>query len=385
METLTIAADFGASLGKAIYHDGSPEPKLILLKPEIISLPSTSVDAYCDQFSLSGSHPEETAWLRIDDRFYILGELAKHRCRVEAHLDEPKYNKAINQCLAIIGSVLQREKSTPSQLNLAIVLPYDEFQYKEEFEFQLRKVLLSFTFRGIDYSLKLNLFTCLPEGSGLYLRGRAAKKGKLLRSPKDITIAIVMMGYRNISLMVIDKGVGKVKKTTMQGFVQMINLIRERVPVVDEFALIRAMSKPRKIQRQLAYHRLAVCDDEEIRKKEVEKLESAIKFATLEYKTIIFNFLDANLKQFEVNEFVIGGGTANYLRSELRKYFSSFKAEISWAEALEQRIEQTFTQQIRKQSLAYRLSDVYGLFYYFLNKPLPTIKEEYYDGETIKI
>lgn len=387
MENLTIAADFGASLGRAIYHDGSPEPKLILLKPEIISLSPSSILAYQNSWSLGSSYPELSAWLRVKERYYALGELARHRFRVLPHVDEPKYNKAIYQCLGIIGSVLQREKSNPSELDLSLVLPLDEFNYKQQFEEELRKALSDFTFRGVDYCLKLNKFICLPEGSGLYLRGRAAEKGQLLAHHKEITIAIVMIGYRNISLMVFDFGVIKVKETTMQGFAQMMDSIKERVPVVDEEALILAMTKPSRSKRLRAYEQMAVCEDEEMKKKEVNRLESAISEAMQEYLTVINNFLSANLKSFRLDELVIGGGTANYLKSELKKYLHSFGAtKISWTENLEQRINQTFGSKIKRESLEYRLCDVYGLFYYFLKKPLPTVKKSNHETrEAIKI
>lgn len=389
MESLNIATDFGASLGKAIYEGSSVEPSLILLKPEIIGLPSSSIEAYQKSFSFGGTHPEETAWLKLKDEYHVLGELARHRFRVESHLKEPKYNKAIYQCLAIIGSAVQREKETPSSLNLAILLPFDEFRYKERFEEQLREALKSFTFRGEDYSLKLDQFRCLPEGSGLYLRGRESKGAKRLASYKDITIAIVMMGYRNISLMVMENGIPKVTETTMQGFAQMIELIKERVPVVDEQALIKAMSKSNGKQRRKAFDEIAVCHDLEMRTREIEKLVKAIEDAQEEYLTLLTSFFNANLKSFAIDEFVIGGGTANYLRSELRKYFLSWRAEnICWTETLEQRIRKTFGEKIARESLEYRLCDVYGLLYFLLDKPLPKIEVKHnydYGKKTVKL
>jgi hypothetical protein len=387
MDSLNIATDFGASLGKAIYEGSSGDPSLILLKPEIIGVPSSSIEAYQKSFSFAGTHPEETAWLEVKGQSCFLGELARHRFRMERNLNEPKYNKAIYQCLAIIGSAIQREKVKVSKLNLAIVLPFDEFRYKETFEEQLREGLKSFSFRGQDYSLKLDQFRCLPEGSGLYLRGRQSNGAHWLASHKDITIALVMMGYRNISLMVMEKGIPKVTETTMQGFAQMIELIKQRVPVVDEQALIKAMSKSNGKQRQKAFDEIAVCDDEQMRKKEIEKLVKAIKDAKEEYLNLVTSFFNANLKSFTVDEFVIGGGTANYLRSELRKYFLSWGAEnISWTETLERRIRQTFGEKIARESLEYRLGDVYGLLYFLLDQPLPKIKRNCsYEQQTSQI
>ena len=343
MTNLTVAADFGASLGRAMYANGSNQPELVLLAPELICLSKSSIETYEKSLKLSASYPEDSAWVKVGQKYYVLGELAKYRFRVKPYVDEPKYNKAICQSLGIVGSILQRKKLSPHGLNLAILLPYDEFKYKEEFEGQLRKSLLNFTFRGQDFSVKLNKFICLPEGSGLYLRGRAAKKGELLPKPKEITIAVIMLGYRNISLMVIEKGIIKVKKTTLHGFAFLMGLIQERVPVTDEQSLMKAICSERNSEGKRAYYRIAICQDPEIRKKEVEKLSVAVKQATREYFDLVTEFLSLNLSSFQVDEFVLGGGTGNYLKRELTSYLSKFSsATISWTEAIEQRVKKTF-------------------------------------------
>lgn len=387
MKVLNIATDFGASMVKAVYQGKEEKPSLILLKPEIISMPEESIKAIEESFKLGSTHPEETAWLRVKDDYYVLGELARHRFRVESHLGEPKYNKAVCQCLAIIGSAIQRENQIPSSLNLATLLPFDEFQYKERFQEQVRSALESFTFRGKEYSVKLDKFACLPEGSGLYLRGRQGNRIGKIGNYQDMTIAIVMMGYRNISLLVMDKGVPKVKETTFTGFAQMIKLIKERVPVVNEQGLIRAMLQSTPRRRRTAYNRIAVANDKEIRVKEVEELQLAIQDTRKEYLEVITNFLDVNLKRFLVNEFVIGGGTANYFRRDLRRYCESMTDKISWAENIERMIVAHFEEKVERESMEYRLCDVYGLLYYLLGKPLPKIesKNNYGYGKTVKL
>ncbi len=373
MTNLTVAADFGASLGRAMYANGSNQPELVLLAPELICLSKSSIETYEKSLKLSASYPEDSAWVKVGQKYYVLGELAKYRFRVKPYVDEPKYNKAICQSLGIIGSILQRNKLSPHGLNLAILLPYDEFKYKEEFEEQLRKSLLNFTFRGQDFSVKLNKFICLPEGSGLYLRGRAARKGELLPNPKEITIAVIMIGYRNISLMVIDRGTIRLFETTMQGFAQMMVALKERVPVTNEQSLVEAICQARKGRGRRAFYQVAECRDASIRIKEVEKLERAVKEARAEYFDVVSDFLSVKLKPFkQVDEFVVGGGTANYLKKELTSYLSKFPwATITWTEAIEERVRHTFAKQIDQYSLERRLCDVYGLFYYALNQPLP--------------
>lgn len=75
MKSLHIATDFGASMGKAVYQGKEEKPSLILLKPELISMPEESIKAIEESFKLGSTHPEETAWLRVKDDYYVLGEV----------------------------------------------------------------------------------------------------------------------------------------------------------------------------------------------------------------------------------------------------------------------------------------------------------------------
>ena len=48
MADVTIAADFGASLGRAIYSTSSSyyKPELILLDPQVVVVPAKSIENY---------------------------------------------------------------------------------------------------------------------------------------------------------------------------------------------------------------------------------------------------------------------------------------------------------------------------------------------------
>ncbi len=64
----------------------------------------------------------------------------------------------------------------------------------------------------------------------------------------------------------------------------------------------------------------------------------------------------------EVDEVIVAGGTANYLRNELNGLFSY--TQVNWCETLEKQLHNQFANQIEAKSLHYRLTDVYGLFFY---------------------
>jgi hypothetical protein len=68
MAEITIAADFGASLGRAIYST-SPNhsnPQLILLDPQVVVVPAKSIDNY-EKFKIGQANPEDSAWIQFSD------------------------------------------------------------------------------------------------------------------------------------------------------------------------------------------------------------------------------------------------------------------------------------------------------------------------------
>jgi len=63
---------------------------------------------------------------------------------------------------------------------------------------------------------------------------------------------------------------------------------------------------------------------------------------------------------------IISGGTAGYLRSELKEYFSY--TTIAWIDQLESKIQSAFGSSVATASLSLRLTDAYGLFLFVSNK-----------------
>jgi hypothetical protein len=377
MTNVTLTADFGASLCRAIYTiDGTSQPQLLLLAPEIASVPSASIHNY-EQYKVSVSYPENSAWLMVNDTYYVLGALAHDRFRVEPCLKEIKSNSAWYQILALVGCIAQRHKLTPNfSLNLAILLPYDEFNVRDRFGERLEQLLADFTFRGEKFSVSLARFLCYPEGSGIFLRGRTASKKKP-NNPKEITIAVIMMGYRNTSLLVFDRGELKIAKTNLQGFEQMVESVKAQVPGQTSERLNRAICQARTKKGKRAYQEISRLKELEWREKEVAVLERAVLQAREEYLRIVLDFLGQNLAQWEcLDEFIVSGGTALYLKKELTEHLRTYPgATINWCDSLEQRVQQVFPEAYAKNSLKSRLCDVYGLFYKVLNQPLPRLNQ----------
>ena len=80
MPDVTVAADFGASLGRAIFSLNSQsqaiKPELMLIAPQVLRVPSKSIENY-EKYKLGNSTPENSAWVKLGDDYYAVGHLAK--------------------------------------------------------------------------------------------------------------------------------------------------------------------------------------------------------------------------------------------------------------------------------------------------------------------
>ena len=112
----------------------------------------------------------------------------------------------------------------------------------------------------------------------------------------------------------------------------------------------------------------------ELRQKELEEIAEAIADARSEYVALLQNWLIQHLpSQTKIDEFIISGGTARYLKRELTELLRGFGSSINWCDSLEERILKTFGDTVSNQALESRLADVYGLFYKLHNRPLPRL------------
>lgn len=102
-----------------------------------------------------------------------------------------------------------------------------------------------------------------------------------------------------------------------------------------------------------------------LRQEEVAQIAEAVKFAREDYWRALSNWLYNNVPS-QLNEVIISGGTAGYLRSQLKEYFSY--TAIAWIDELETKIKETFGSSVGTASLSLRLTDAYGLFLFLSNK-----------------
>jgi hypothetical protein len=153
--------------------------------------------------------------------------------------------------------------------------------------------------------------------------------------------------------------------TEKYGFAKMIELVKACTSGQQEDVLVPAIAKAGIKFKETALKHLSQKRDEKLKQRDTAKLIKAIKDARAEYYAILDNWLRNEIPP-DVDEIILCGGTANYLKPELNALFSrQFPlAEINWCEDLEKRVQSIFSEEIANNSLEYRLTDAYGYFCY---------------------
>jgi ribosomal protein L29 len=298
MADVTVAADFGASLGRAIYSTaaGYLKPELLLLDPQVVQVPEKSIENY-EKYKIGQANPEDSAWVKIGGTYFAAGFLAKKNFHAVHCLESLKVDSAIPQTLSLVGSIAQKI-DLPSQfsLSLGILLPWNEFRDREKFQSQISGALSDYTFRGQQFSIQLESFAALPEGGGIFARGRVPEKpGQKLRNPKELTVAVIMLGYRNSSILVIEKGELTRGATGDFGFARMVQKIQTFTSGQKAEVLVPAICQARAKLGKRVLETLARSQRTELRQQEVEELAEAIADARAEYVALLQNWLVQHL------------------------------------------------------------------------------------------
>jgi len=372
--TLVLILDPGSSLTKIVYQivNSSLErsrPKLLLMEPEVKAVKQELIEAY-EAERLTSADPKDEAWVECDGEYNAVGFLAKKHFYAHAGLNELKYERAVYKLMAAVGAIAEGE-GLPNSLDLALasLLPYKEWQTSELWESSASEALSNFCFRGRALSVRLRLFECKPEGAGLAL-SRARKLGI---ATKERIIVVLMLGYRDISFLIFERGKIVDGGTSFQhyGLVLLVERVRKRAPIQDSDALLKAIhlsatakSKQSK-DKQKYFEQLVNSKKAKNQAQQLAQIVEAVRISRLEYWEILSDWLGSVLP-LRLDEVVIGGGTAECFKPELKSYFTP--VNISWAAELEEDVQLAFNLSAPKDALCLRLTDVYGLSRSFLKK-----------------
>lgn len=355
MPDLTISFDPGASLSRVFFTLNSSKPELLLMEPYAALIPLQSLLAY-EQDAIGTSTPEDSAWIEYKDQCWGVGYICQ-QFYADLKLEQPKFELAIYKTLAVVGAIAQK-KSLPNAatIRLGILFPYGEYSDRKLFEQSITAALANFRFRGEQRSFQLESFVCRPEGFGLLSRGR-----KSTSNLGERKIAVVMIGYRNASILIMDRGVMTNGITEDLGFHKLVKTVQRLVAGQKSLSLTAAICDAGSKINPKALTPLVRVQDPSLQEIEVSQIRSAIVTARNEYWLLLSSYLRNHVPS-DIGEIIFAGGTSHYFRTDLNKLFR--RPEKICCDALEYLVEREILCSTTKAGLAFRLTDNYGFFSY---------------------
>lgn len=363
--SISISVDLGASLVKAFYQvDG--RLGAVAMEPQTLEIPIDSIrDRKNSAGALNASLPEDDAWLTYKKRAetgVVLGHLAK-QFNIAPELKQLKYEKGSPKLLAVIGAIIQKEcldTSEDIEIKVSVLLPYGEYVNREKLERQFKSEARNYYFRNQKINLNVEKFVCIPEGGGL-IAGLTREKGEEWFAHRSVVV--LMCGHRNTSVLIFDRGsLSRSSQTTDLGFINLVDNVIERTSLNDVSVVTqRVYELGNDISSDSTSLRLLIrSQDSQNVEDEAQQLARVITNTREEYWALIKQWLSSVMPK-ELDELIIAGGTAYYLKPELDNYLGW--AEPSWGawggNNEEDDIKTIFANHPNADSLALRFKDVY--------------------------
>ena len=289
-------------------------------------------------------HPSKQLWIRCQECVMVLGDFAS-KFDPQDKLMELKYENALWKVLGVIGLIVETEKITipkkkPLTIDLAILLPWNEYSDSKRFKEKLEKMLADFEVRKNKLKVKLNKYLCRPEGGGLALLQLSQFGDDWLQKQQ---VGILMFGHRNTTSLYFDQGELKKDSSSspLLGFSQMLDMVIEAKSGLNREKLASAIFKARYERREEIYRvgyreaetnhpkwfhcsairALATAKDSELRSDEIKTIATAITESTERYWKKIERWLN-KVFPTPLSKVVIGGGAAYHIQPELENYFN---------------------------------------------------------------
>jgi hypothetical protein len=417
MSKIFVCVDPGGSQTKIIYQQTKDEkPSYLLMAPFVEEISEDNLKRYLDkESSMSNPSPIRQAYLKVNKRTFVVGYFAS-LFDPEDRLSEIKYENALYKTLAAVGVIAESNQLNPKKisLQLAVLLPWNEYEDRSKFYQKLKEYLNDFVFRGESYSVELDKFICRPEGGGLAAI-HTRKQGSDWQQNKKL--GILMFGHRNITALNFEYG-DLTGDSPLIGFSKLIDNVIERTSGLDRDRIAKAIfqglestkseryENPRSASQTFypewskldAIDQLANAKDSDLRRQEINDVGEAIDIATKEYWLTVSKWLNRVFPD-DLDSVVISGGASRFLEPNLERYFncehicekneSSYYRPYSrtgkyqplkdhlhftpivWGAGLTKEIEEILALDGEKEgehSLSYRLVDAYGLFDLLISK-----------------
>ena len=345
---LNVSVDMGGSLTKAIGGTNFENRIVLGMEPSLTEVPPQILS---NVMGLENTDLENKAWIEVGGKTYAVVYLAQVLTVANPQLRALKATIAIPKILGVIWVFKERlQLSNNLTVNLSCLLPPGEIKDREKLKTDLENVIKE----GINTPtgklfIKVNYYNCLAEGTGIYMLHRA-KKGKELVN--DAIVAVVMLGYRNASVMVFRRGIIKEYQTKELGFVHLIKSMVKQLSGQTLEKLTPAIAKYRETGSEIFIHSVLLSDNKEMELEEVKKAHQ-ISQETYEYE--LLNWLKEVLP-LDIEEVILAGGTSDdtLIQAKLLEYFDEKKVYLH--------AQVEFPSDLQALNLGNRLGDVWCLW-----------------------
>jgi hypothetical protein len=355
---LILTLDFGGSGLKAIYREfGRGQNRALYMKAEVIPASLESLLEKTNSNISGSSEPENLAWVGVGDEYRAVGYLAATRYNANPGLAQKKYTNAIYRTLAAVW-VVQQKLKLPNKFRLALatVLPPGEFSDTSIFLANLKEALNAFMTPTGLLRVKLVDFCCYQEGIGVYLSYCRQVKEAIAQT----VVGVVMIGYRNASVLISRLGAIAHGKTADLGMVRLVDLVLEKTSGLKAEQIVKAITDGGTSPAVKDFLPLTEPGaTAEVRKAEAQRIIEVVRLAKSEYAIALVSWLGEVLPR-EIDEIIFCGGTVDYLKDELDKHFPA--TSIKWHGGFE------FPASLNEKWLGNRLADAYELANYFSQK-----------------
>ncbi|MEM8779954.1 MAG: ParM/StbA family protein [Cyanobacteria bacterium P01_G01_bin.49] len=312
---LNVSIDLGGSKTKIIGGTSFTKRVVLTMEPSIAEMPRSILE---NVMGLENANVEDKVWVEVEGKIYGVGYLAKVLTVSNPQLTALKSTIALPKILGVLWVLKQKlNLADDVSINLSCLLPPGEIKDREKLEAQLKQVFS----RGFEtptgkLTPKLNYYSCLAEGSGIYMLHRA-KKGKELVNAT--IVAVVMLGYRNASVMVFRRGIIHEYQTNSLGFVHLIKSMVKQLSGQTIERLTPAIAQYRKTGSEVPLHSVLLSEDQPV---ELEQVKLAEQVAEEGYEYELKNWLEEVLPR-DIEEVILCGGTSDdpLIKTKLLDYF----------------------------------------------------------------
>jgi len=348
-ETLLVAIDFGGSGTKAIGSPGPDgTPQSCLVYPEQCEVRRDSLDSLTHA---AVADPENRIWVGTKDgRHTAIGSLAREHFQGNAKLSSLKGEIAVPKALGILWLFKERFQLPASFRTVArLLLPPGEFSNRTRLVADLQEAASQFETPSGTLNIEFDDLSCLPEGGGIYA-GILARNATLLRNNE---VAIVMLGYRNVSQLLSRRGIVGSGISEELGMVRLVRGIASRMSGLAENRIAEALANWQLTQNDRSLAQLCRSRSRSARRAELGELKQAFAAAREDYLYELKSFFEERLPM-SCDTVVWCGGTAQFLRNELGRIVP--EVESQWHGNLQ------VPEEVDTAGLKERLCDAYGIY-----------------------